>query len=160
MTKSGQHPLWATVALSAAGVAIALLITVMAPVAAERRTSAAAPAPIAAALQPQDTGVPQGGAAPTEQVLVVTVGEYFFDPNAFTVKAGPVRAMISNIGERRHTFTVQDPATGADLFSTERINPGESVTIEFTVPAAGTYRVYCSVSDHAERGQIATLIAA
>jgi uncharacterized cupredoxin-like copper-binding protein len=157
MVEETRHPVWAAGALAAAGVALALLLTTLGPSGDSRVMGTAAQAAVAAAPQ---SGAAAQAAAPQEQLLTVRLGDYFFEPDGFSVRAGQVRATITNAGERRHTFTVQDPTTGTDVFTTDRVNPGETVAAEFALPAAGTYRIYCTVSDHAERGQVASLTVA
>jgi uncharacterized cupredoxin-like copper-binding protein len=112
----------------------------------------------------QTTPAPAGaatGAAPAPApapALEVKAGEYYYEPKDLTVKAGAVKITMTNVGpDRPHTINVKNKNGNGDLVKSERINVGQSGTLEFTVTEAGTYEVYCSLPGHADRGQRATL---
>jgi plastocyanin len=162
MTESQRHPAWAAVAICFAGIAIALLLASIAPGQASSQVSTAAgvqsggpnanQANAGAAAQP-------GASAPTgqqPQTLAIKMGDYFFEPGTVSVSGGAIKATLTNGGDRRHALAVQNPATGAEVYASERIAPGDTVSVEFTLPA-GSYRIFCPVSDHAERGQVGSL---
>jgi uncharacterized cupredoxin-like copper-binding protein len=43
------------------------------------------------------------------------------------------------------------------MAKTDRIMPGQSGRLEFTIREAGTYEYYCNLPGHADRGQKGTL---
>ncbi len=84
------------------------------------------------------------------------MADYFYQPAAIAVQPGEVHFTITNAARRRHTFNIQDPTTGTDLLAVD-LGANQSTTKPFTPPANGTYRIYCNITDHAERGQVGTL---
>ena len=92
-----------------------------------------------------------------QEVTLETGDDYVFTPATFTVAPGPVRLTVRNTATQlTHNF-VFSPGTGPAAIS-ERIPvlaPGESDTIEFTVPAAGDYPFECSF--HTALGQVGTM---
>jgi len=116
------------------------------------------------ASQTQATQAPAGttGGADTTaaapQALEVKAGDYFYDPNDLTVKAGTVTITMANAGpDRPHTFNVKNRNGSGDLAKLPQVRVGQSGTLEFTIMEAGTYEVYCSLPGHADRGQKGTL---
>lgn len=92
---------------------------------------------------------------PEETVKVVSVdgGAFYFNPNEIVVKKGnKVKVIFSNV-EGMHDFAI-------DEFNvkTERINAGQTTTVEFTASEAGIFEYYCSVGDHRAKGMRGTLI--
>jgi plastocyanin len=102
---------------------------------------------------------PAPGAGTGPQEFEIQVGDYYYQPSDLVVRAGDVRIVLSNVAGRRHTWHVQDRATGADLASAD-MRAREAATVTFTAPPEGTYRIYCNITDHAERGQVGTLTVA
>lgn len=76
----------------------------------------------------------------TEGVLVKTK-EMKFLPKALEVTAGHQVITVENVGELRHTFSINS------LGSEVTVNPGETKTLEIDVEP-GTYRYVCRVLDH------------
>jgi uncharacterized cupredoxin-like copper-binding protein len=116
------------------------------------------------AVQSQATQAPAGStgdagaATAAPQALEVKAGDYFYEPKDLTVKAGTVKITMANAGpDRPHTMNVKNKSGSGDLVKSERIQVGQSGSIEFTVMEAGTYEVYCSLPGHADRGQKGTL---
>jgi plastocyanin len=111
-----------------------------------------------------------GNSAPSKMINV-TMTDFQFTPNTFTVPAG---AQISftgvNNGSHVHTFVimklghdVQGHFTDADTqnvyWQKLAISPGQTVTDTFTAPGEpGTYQVVCSEAGHFEAGMVAKLI--
>jgi plastocyanin len=93
------------------------------------------------------------------QEVAMQLGDYFYEPSTLTIAPGEVRLVLTNGASRRHSWNLQDRATGADLVGTE-IGARQEQLVTFTAPAAGTYRIYCNITDHAERGHVGTLIVA
>ncbi len=91
------------------------------------------------------------------QTFDFNAGEYYFAPDMLSVQPGPITINLTNVGpERPHAFNVRD-ADGNDVFTSDRIQPGESSNLEFTLDE-GTYQFYCPVTGHADRGEVGTLI--
>ncbi len=122
----------------------------------ERSATPAQPESPAAASSPGAAQSPVA-AAPVLQEITVELGDYFYQPAEIVVQPGEIQFTLTNVARRRHTFNVQDSATGADLFVAD-LGASRSTTMAFTPPTEGTYRIYCNVTDHAERGQVGTLI--
>jgi plastocyanin len=89
----------------------------------------------------------------------VQVGDYFYEPTTLTVRPGEIRLVLTNGASRRHSWNLQDRITGVDLAGTE-LGAREEKVFTFTAPGAGPYRMYCNITDHAERGHVGTLIVA
>jgi plastocyanin len=120
-------------------------VATQAPAPATQAQATQAPAPTTAAAAP---------AAPAVQVLEVKAGDYYYEPSGLTAKVGPVKITMANSGpDRPHTVNVRNRNGSGDLVKSERVNVGQSGSIEFTVMEAGTYEVYCSLPGHADRGQ-------
>ncbi len=101
----------------------------------------------------------------------VTLTEFSFTPNAFTVPAGAqINFTATNNGSGEHSFVimkqgdeVKDHFTNADqanvYWEKDQIQPGQTVTDTFTAPSTpGTYQILCAVAGHFEAGMTAKLI--
>ena len=110
-----------------------------------------------------------GGSAPSS-TIDVTLTDFSFTPNAFTVPAGQeITLNITNNGAVVHNFIIMKLGTTAgdafdegdqiNIFSQETdIQPGGDVTVIFTAPTEpGDYQVVCKTSGHITSGMIATL---
>ena len=90
------------------------------------------------------------------QVTEISVSgtEFSFSPANLTVTAGEkVKLTFKNNGGASHNFVIQSLGV-----STRTISPGQTDTIEFTVPASGTYTFTCSVPGHAIAGMLGDLL--
>ena len=113
-----------------------------------------------------------GGAASTE--LTATVREFQFSPTTWTVPAGEeISIEITNQGTVLHEWVLlQEGVTitsEADLPETEEelladfvnveeeIEPGETKTLTFQAPPAGTYQIICAIEEHFDAGMEGTL---
>ncbi len=107
---------------------------------------------VAIAIASADHG---GGIAPATSaarvVVAVTVKEFAFVPQALSATAGPVTFHIKNTGAVTHNMSVEGAGKSPD------VAPGESVTWDVGVLAAGTYTVECPISGHVGAGMIGTL---
>ncbi len=110
-----------------------------------------------------------GGSAPSS-TIDVTLTDFSFTPNAFTVPAGQeITLNITNNGAVVHNFIIMKLGTTAgdafdegdqtNIFSQETdIQPGGDVSVVFTAPTEpGDYQVVCKTSGHITSGMIATL---
>jgi plastocyanin len=100
--------------------------------------------------------------------LDVTLNEFSFTPNAWTVNAGQqVTINLKNAGTVTHDFTImKTPISGSftdadkanEFWASQMVAAGQSVTQTFTAPSTpGTYQVICTESGHFEAGMVGTL---
>jgi nitrite reductase (NO-forming) len=89
-----------------------------------------------------------GGTA--SQTIQMT--EMKFTPNAFTVKSGDkVTIKLENKGTVLHNFSIDS------LNIKQDVQPGDSKTVTFTAPAAGTLTFYCDQPGHEAAGMKGTI---
>ncbi|MDX1613328.1 MAG: plastocyanin/azurin family copper-binding protein [Candidatus Promineifilaceae bacterium] len=111
-----------------------------------------------------------GGDAETESVSLTFEGNdsFQFIPDTASMPAGAeVEVTLENAGNLEHSWTLvasdvdATAATDADVVvtgaSTGSVAPGESATITFTAPEAGTYQMVCTVPGHAAGGMVGTV---
>lgn len=111
-----------------------------------------------------------GGGSEPSKSLKVTMTDFAFSPNAFTVPAGEeISVQVTNNGAVAHSFivmqsghTVQGHFTDADkpyvLWEVATVPPGESVKGSFTAPSApGEYQLLCGIAGHFEAGMVGKL---
>jgi uncharacterized cupredoxin-like copper-binding protein len=104
----------------------------------------------------------------------VSMEEFMFTPTEWTVAAGEeITVNLENTGSVEHEFVILRPGvtveSEADLPETEEelladfvywedeVEPGDTKTVTFTAPAAGTYQVLCAIEDHFDAGMTGTL---
>ena len=112
-----------------------------------------------------------GGAGTASNSIDVTITDFAFSPNSFTVHAGDqISFTAQNNGSNVHDFVIMK--LGKDISGhftdTDRLNiywgkeniaPGTSVTDSFTAPAdPGQYQIICAIAGHFEAGMVARLI--
>jgi plastocyanin len=82
------------------------------------------------------------------------MGEFYFDPNVFTIPANTdFTVTLVNKGLVGHDFNIADPAVSSPL-----IAPGDTATITLNLPA-GSYEFTCSVEGHADAGMYGKVTA-
>ncbi len=113
-----------------------------------------------------------GNDASTE--LTTTVQEFQFSPSTWTVPAGEqVTITITNAGTVTHewvllqegvTITSEEdlPDTEEELLADfvnveEEVEPGETKSLTFGAPPAGTYQIICAIEGHFGAGMEGTL---
>ena len=85
--------------------------------------------------------------------FTIVGGDYSFTPDNIIVDEGDtVRITFVNEGSHSHNFSFETLDYG-----TETLGTGESQTVEFTAPAAGTYTFYCSIFPHQSLGMEGTM---
>ncbi len=100
--------------------------------------------------------------------LDVTLNEFSFTPNTWTVNAGQqVTINIKNTGTVTHDFTImKTPISGSftdadkanEVWASPMVSAGQSQTATFTAPTTpGSYQVVCTESGHFEAGMTGTL---
>ena len=89
------------------------------------------------------TIVPSGGST-----VNVTLTEFKIDMPQ-TLPAGPTTFVVKNAGAATHNFEIQ--GQGIDQVFPSNLAPGDTQSMEVDLKA-GTYRVWCPVDAHADRG--------
>lgn len=90
-----------------------------------------------------------------------------FNPSSASVAAGDeVEVTLNNVGALEHSWTLVgsdadvNTVTDADAINsatTGTVAAGQSDTVTFTAPDAGTYQFVCTVPGHAAAGMVGTL---
>lgn len=90
-----------------------------------------------------------------------------FTPSTATVSSGDeVEVTLTNVGALEHSWTLVgsdvDVATVTDAqainsATTGTVPGGETGSVTFTAPAAGSYQFVCTVPGHAAAGMVGTL---
>lgn len=100
--------------------------------------------------------------------LEISMFEWGFGPSVVEFTAGDtVTLRIRNDGGVLHEWAVLDEPIVAEpeydagnaLILVSAVQPGSAVTIEFTVPDAGTYQFICPISGHFSQGMAGTMVA-
>lgn len=109
-----------------------------------------------------------GGSAPTTDINV-TLTDFQFSPNSFTVPAGEeISLTAANTGAVVHNFIIMEQGynTGPDFDEEDLshvywqidVSPGNTTENSFTAPQEpGEYQVVCSTQGHVQAGMIGTL---
>ena len=102
--------------------------------------------------------------------LNVTMSDYSYTPDTFTVPAGKeITLNLNNQGFVSHTFIVfklgtdagpkYGPEDEANIYWKTEVLPGKSATAKFTAPyEPGAYYVTCGLGGHHEVGMAGKLI--
>jgi uncharacterized cupredoxin-like copper-binding protein len=110
-----------------------------------------------------------GGKSAASTTIDVTMTEFTFTPNTFTVPAGQeITINANNSGAVVHNFVIMklNTAVGEDFGPEDEANiywqlemqPGQQSTATFTAPSEpGDYQVVCRTAGHYVAGMIATL---
>lgn len=110
-----------------------------------------------------------GNSGPSTTINV-TMTDFQFSPNKFTVPAGQeITVIASNSGAVVHNFVIMKLGqTAGDKFDDDdlpnvfwevEIQPGGSTTTTFTAPSEpGEYQVVCRTPGHITSGMIANLV--
>jgi plastocyanin len=110
-----------------------------------------------------------GGAGGSTTNLDVTMTDFQFQPNQYTVPAGEEITLNStNNGAVVHNFVIMKQGTSAgaafddedvpNVYWEVELQPGGSITTSFTAPAEpGEYEVVCRTEGHIASGMTGTL---
>jgi len=132
---------------------VGLVLTVAVPAVAQSPSPSASP--IAA---PPATAQPSPGMGPGAGAIAVTLVDFAVDPVTITITGTQVDLVVTNNGITPHNLTIRD-ANGTVLAYTPTMRQGVSATLEFTLPATGTYITFCSLPGHESLGLHGELIA-
>jgi len=92
------------------------------------------------------------------QVARLKVESHYFEPARLMVQVGvPVRLVLEN-GTllTGHDFSIFAPDAGIEIDA--YVPARQQVTVQFVPGELGEYRYYCNIDDHAERGEVGTLV--
>ena len=116
-------------------------------------TPPAPPAPAPTNTPQQEEPEPEG----TVSHLGVKAVEWSYTLSRPEVTAGKVTVELNNQGEDSHNLKLQREGSGDPPLVVPEAVPDEHTTANFNL-SAGTYRLYCSLFEHDERGMHATLL--
>lgn len=114
----------------------------------------ALPAPPSTNTPPQEEGPEPEG---TVSNLGVKAVEWSYTLSRPEVSAGKVIVELNNQGEDSHNLKLQREGSGDPPLVVPEAAPETHTTASFNL-SAGTYRLYCSLFEHDERGMHATLL--
>jgi plastocyanin len=114
---------------------------------------ASLPAPPPTGTLPQEEPQPEG----TVSHLGVKAVEWSYTLSRPEVSAGKVIVELNNQGEDNHNLKLQREGIGDPPLVVPEATPGAHTTASFNLPV-GTYRLYCSLFEHDEKGMHATLV--
>jgi hypothetical protein len=92
---------------------------------------------------------PATAAAPAR--LLVGAKEFRFTLSRTTIKAGPAIIQLQNYGEDDHNLRLKRIG-GTRVYKIATVHPGGRVGELDTKLAAGRFKLWCSIADHAARG--------
>jgi hypothetical protein len=98
---------------------------------------------------------PASAAAPAR--LLVGAKEFSLQLSRASIKAGPAIIQLANYGEDDHNLNLQRIG-GKRVYTIATVSPGADVGELDTKLAAGKYKLWCSLADHAAQGMRVTLI--
>lgn len=88
--------------------------------------------------------------------LAVSLTEFALAPDMLHAPAGQSLVIeVTNDGSAPHTFAVD---TGSGVEETRELQAGDTQTLEVPALEPGDYRIYCTVSGHADLGMVGTLM--
>jgi plastocyanin len=96
-------------------------------------------------------------AEPTANRLGVKSAEYSYTLSRPSVEAGEVTIELDNRGEDAHNLNLQREGSAEAPLQVPETESQHRSTVEFDLPP-GTYRLWCSLPEHEERGMHATLV--
>lgn len=105
-------------------------------------------APAEATKEPSATG----SAKSDVREITVTGSSFKFDPSKITIKKGEkVKITFKNAGGM-HNFIIDELGVETPI-----VESGKDATVEFTADKTGSFKYYCSVSNHRAMGMEGTL---
>jgi plastocyanin len=95
---------------------------------------------------------------PTANRLGVRASEYYFILSRPSVSAGEVTIELNDQGEDAHDLNLQREGSGEEpVLEIEETQSLQHTTARFNLPA-GTYKLWCSLPQHREKGMETTLV--
>lgn len=90
---------------------------------------------------------------PAPAAIDVSMVEMAFVPDPIEVAVADASLLVVNDGEVPHSLVIPELGKG-----TPDLEPGQSLTLDLTDQAPGTYVVICDVEGHREAGMETTLV--
>jgi uncharacterized cupredoxin-like copper-binding protein len=98
-------------------------------------------------------------------ILRLTVDEYRIVPQDIVAKAGRMKFVVRNTGRLTHNLVIQippkhpgdNPEQLSPTSRTATMQPGQTADPIKVTLAPGTYRLVCTIANHDDLGQFATL---
>lgn len=104
-----------------------------------------------------------------QEVVTITMEEHSYAPENLKLKAGkPYKIELKNVGDKDHYYTApefyksvawrkamvnkQGEIKAPYFTAFEILKKGGQVDLYFVPVKAGTYKVYCTIDDHREKG--------
>lgn len=122
----------------------------------EAQPSALQPQP-ALPVAPAPVATPPSEPAAEVGRLGVKAVEYSYTLSPPELSAGEVIVELNNQGEDPHNLVLEHEGTEDPKLEIPSTPPASQASAQFVL-APGTYRLYCSLDDHAAKGMEATLI--
>jgi len=108
---------------------------------------------------------------PASTELTVTQSEFQFSPSTWRVPAGEqISIEITNAGTVPHQWVLYQGGVRIDsetsmpgpesVIAQDEVEPGETTTLTFEAPPAGTYQVVCAIPTHFDSGMQGALTSA
>ena len=97
----------------------------------------------------------QGSATGTAQQIKVYLTEWAINPKDAEVNAGKVSFLISNDGQFPHDLTIELEGDDAKTPTFKNADGPETLDVDLQ---PGTYKWYCSIGDHEEKGMVGQVI--
>jgi FtsP/CotA-like multicopper oxidase with cupredoxin domain len=98
-------------------------------------------------------GGTQAAAGP--ETFAVVLSDFAISPDLINANPGQALAFdVANNGNAPHTFAVD---TGNGVKETAELQPGQTATLEVPALEEGEYRIYCTISGHADLGMVGSL---
>jgi len=88
--------------------------------------------------------------------ITIKMKDFHFDPNTITAPAGKLTLHLQNWGRYTHDFRIHTLDGNGELASAGRVGAGFAHDLIVTL-TPGTYKIDCSVSNHAKRGMTGTI---
>ena len=94
-----------------------------------------------------------GNGGASGNAITITASDFKYEPAQFTFQQGQTYEItFVNDGPSTHDITIDDLGMNSGV-----INPGDSVTFEFTPEQAGSFEAYCTVPGHKDLGMVANV---
>jgi hypothetical protein len=101
--------------------------------------------------------LPASAATPPPARVQVAAQEFSFTLSRLRIQTGPAILELANFGEDPHDLYLRREAVGAPTLRIRTVGPGKQGYLRARL-AAGRFRLWCSLADHAERGMRASLL--
>jgi plastocyanin len=99
------------------------------------------------------TGTSEASPSGSVKEFTVDGSSYKFDPETITVSKGDTVKITFRDNDGMHDLVVDDYNVKTNV-----LGPGKQDSITFVVDKAGSFKYYCSVSNHEDLGMTGTLV--